>query len=167
MNNTYEVAGKIHTVRVETEGDAVRVAVDQGELLEIRGLWVVGGVIEFESAGKRQRLHVARSGQTRLVANGSDVYELRVVERGSEGRRTSETGAQAGGSLEAAMPGLVIAVAVKDGDIVTKGQTLVILEAMKMELRVQAPHAGRVVRVLVKTGDVVERGQQLVEVAAA
>ena len=64
------------------------------------------------------------------------------------------------------MPGQVISVAVKDGDLVTKGQTLVVLEAMKMELRVQAPYAGRVQHVLVKTGQVVERGQQLVEVMA-
>ena len=94
---------------------------------------------------------------------GPDVYELHVAERGSGPRgRAFPVVRQAG--LEATMPGQVISVGIKEGDVVTKGQTLVILEAMKMELRVQAPYAGRVQRVLVKTGQVVERGQQLIEV---
>jgi methylmalonyl-CoA carboxyltransferase 1.3S subunit len=53
---------------------------------------------------------------------------------------------------------------VSEGDTVERGQTLVILEAMKMELRVTAPEAGRVKRLLVQMGDVVERGQALVEI---
>ena len=61
------------------------------------------------------------------------------------------------------MPGQVVSVDVQAGDTVAKGQTLVILEAMKMEVRVQAPYAGRIRRVNVQTGQVVERGQQLVE----
>jgi biotin carboxyl carrier protein len=167
MNFTYDVAGKIHTVRIDkVRSDAIRVSIDQGEPLEVRGIHSTPGTIEFEVSGMRRRLHVARSGETRFVANGSDVYELHAAERGSDSKRTSVSGGQAGSGLEAAMPGQVISVAVMDGDVVTKGQTLVILEAMKMELRVQAPYAGRVQRVLVKTGQVVERGQQLVEIAA-
>jgi len=166
MNYTYQVAGKIYTVRIDKDGDAIRVSIDHGETQEVRGVHTTPGAIEFDVSGVRRRMHVARSGQKRFVANGSDVYELHVAERGSDHRRADVPGGQAGSGLEAAMPGQVISVAVKDGDVVTKGQTLVILEAMKMELRVRAPHAGRVQRVLVKTGQVVERGQQLVEVAA-
>ena len=166
MNYTYEVAGKMHTVRVDKDGDTVRVSINQGEPLEVRGVHTSPGTIEFEVARMRRRLHVALSGKTRFVAYGSEVYELHVAERGSDAKRSSVSGDEAGSGLEAAMPGQVIAVEVKDGDMVTKGQTLVILEAMKMELRVQAPTAGRVQRVLVKTGQVVERGQRLVEVAA-
>jgi acetyl-CoA carboxylase biotin carboxylase subunit len=72
---------------------------------------------------------------------------------------------RAGGhdSLEAAMPGQVRAVLVNEGDSVEKGQVLALLEAMKMEIRVAAPHAGRVVKVLITSGQVVERGQMLFE----
>jgi biotin carboxyl carrier protein len=64
------------------------------------------------------------------------------------------------------MPGQVIAVPVAAGDAVSRGQTLIVLEAMKMELRVAAPHDGTVEKVLVSVGEVVERGQPLAEVAA-
>jgi biotin carboxyl carrier protein len=57
-------------------------------------------------------------------------------------------------------------VLVAEGDTVQRGQTLVILEAMKMEIRVAAPGDGQVRRLLVRQGDVVERGQRLVEIEA-
>ena len=67
--------------------------------------------------------------------------------------------------LEAAMPGLVRGVLVKAGDSVERGQALVLLEAMKMEIRVSAPHAGKVAKVLVAPGETVDRGQRLIELS--
>ena len=166
MTYTYSIAGKTHTVRVEKDGDVVRVTVDQGEPRELRDVRVQPGTVEFESGGKRHTLLVAPQGTLRLVARGSDVHELRVDAPGSVRARAGERAADAGG-LAAAMPGQVIAVAVKEGDAVTKGQTLVVLEAMKMEYRVQAPRDGQVAQVLVQLGQVVERGQELVELVAA
>jgi biotin carboxyl carrier protein len=61
------------------------------------------------------------------------------------------------------MPGRVLDVLVAEGDSVQKGDTLVLLEAMKMELRVQAPVDGQIACVLCAAGQVVERGQLLVE----
>ena len=74
-----------------------------------------------------------------------------------------QVGAHAG-DLTASMPGQVIDVLVAEGDPVEKGQTLILLEAMKMEMRMKAPYNGTVRRVLCKIGDAVERGQLLVEV---
>jgi biotin carboxyl carrier protein len=62
------------------------------------------------------------------------------------------------------MPGQVRAVNVSEGDSVTKGQTLLLLEAMKMEIRVQAPSDGIVKKLFVKQGQTVEREQILIEV---
>ena len=61
------------------------------------------------------------------------------------------------------MPGTVLEVLVSPGDVVSAGQVLVLLEAMKMELAVPAPAAGTVTAVLVAAGDLVARGQALVE----
>ena len=55
------------------------------------------------------------------------------------------------------MPGRVLDVLVAEGNSVQKGDTLVLLEAMKMELRIQAPSDGRVARVLCAAGQVVLR----------
>lgn len=71
---------------------------------------------------------------------------------------------RAAGSLAASMPGQVIAVAVTPGQQVSRGQTLVVLEAMKMEQRITAPEEGIVAALHCRLGDVVERGQVLVEI---
>jgi pyruvate carboxylase subunit B len=60
------------------------------------------------------------------------------------------------------MPGTVIAVKVSTGDPVERGQTLVVVEAMKMELEVKAAAAGTVSAVLCTTGESVKKGQPLV-----
>jgi biotin carboxyl carrier protein len=65
------------------------------------------------------------------------------------------------------MPALVRAVAVQAGDRVERGATLVVLEAMKMEIRVTAPQASVVTRVRCREGEQVERGQVLVEIHPA
>jgi acetyl/propionyl-CoA carboxylase alpha subunit len=61
------------------------------------------------------------------------------------------------------MPGTVLAVAVARGDLVDARQTLVVLEAMKLEHAVAAPFAGTVVAVDVAVGDTVAAGTRLVE----
>jgi propionyl-CoA carboxylase alpha chain len=66
------------------------------------------------------------------------------------------------GSLVAPMPGKVVSVAVKAGDEVKKGQTLVVLEAMKMEHQIGSPDDGVVKEVRVSAGEQLERGAVLV-----
>jgi biotin carboxyl carrier protein len=54
---------------------------------------------------------------------------------------------------------------VKPGDVVTEGQALLIIEAMKMETAIAAPQAGTVKAVLVAAGDSVRETQTLIEFA--
>ena len=68
------------------------------------------------------------------------------------------------GTTVAPLPGLVLEVKVKEGDTVEAGQTVVLMEAMKMENAVQAPHNGTVRKVFVSDGDSVGEGEALVEI---
>jgi biotin carboxyl carrier protein len=61
------------------------------------------------------------------------------------------------------MPALVRAVQVAEGAAVQPGQTLLLLEAMKMEIRVASPREGIVARLLVRPGQTVAHGQVLAE----
>ena len=66
------------------------------------------------------------------------------------------------GGLTAPMPGKVVEIKIKKGSNIKKGDTLVILEAMKMEHKVLAPDNGKIKEVLIKENDQVENGQTLV-----
>ena len=67
----------------------------------------------------------------------------------------------AGENITSPMPGNILAVNVAAGDMVKKGQVLMILEAMKMENEIMAPHDGKVTAVAVTKGAAVESGALL------
>jgi acetyl-CoA/propionyl-CoA carboxylase, biotin carboxylase, biotin carboxyl carrier protein len=122
----------------------------------------------------------AERGQLELLINGehlaayvsSDNAKRWVTINGRTFVLTKQTGSRksggghhhTAGELTAPMPGQVRAVNISEGDDVTKGQTLFVLEAMKMEIRIQSPQDGTVNRLLVKQGQTVEREQILVEI---
>ena len=67
-------------------------------------------------------------------------------------RFTDPADAVASGSLLAPMPGTVVRLAVAEGDVVEAGQSVLVLEAMKMQHTVTAPQAGTVTRISVQGG---------------
>ena len=66
--------------------------------------------------------------------------------------------------LKAPMPGLVIAIPVAEGQMIEKGDVLLILDSMKMQNELKSPRAGKVSRVRVAAGDRVEQKQTLLSV---
>lgn len=70
-----------------------------------------------------------------------------------------------GETVSAPMPGNIIRIDVKEGDKVTSGQVLVILEAMKMENEIVAPKDGTVAQIVTSKGAVVETGSPLIVIA--
>jgi biotin carboxyl carrier protein len=87
-----------------------------------------------------------------------------VLTKSSDARKSRQGHHHAAGELTAPMPGQVRALNVSEGDHVTKGQTLLLLEAMKMEIRIQSPRDGVVKKLFVQQGQTVEREQVLIEV---
>lgn len=161
----YQTGESICTIVVEELGDSYRVLVGE------RGYTVAARPgpahqLALDVDGQRLRAFVAQSVNksfVHLAATGS-VWTL---ERAATRRARPGVQAAASGALVAVMPGRVLDVLVAEGDRVRKGDTLVLLEAMKMELRIPAPADGVVARIHCAAGEVVEKGQQLVEVVDA
>ena len=74
--------------------------------------------------------------------------------------------ASSGGTLTAPMPGKVVKLLVKEGDSVTEGQPLLIMEAMKMQNELRATSAGKVFKITVQEGATVETGGTLMILVA-
>jgi 3-methylcrotonyl-CoA carboxylase alpha subunit len=161
----YQYEGDAYSVNLERRQNGSYTAViDRGDLpgrsytLQAQPLKDGGWLLTLD---ERQIVaHVAVQGDSCFVHVGGQHYTLIVPDARSPRRRSSA----GGGDLTAQMPGQVTEVLVGEGDTVERGQTLVILEAMKMEIRVSAPGDGVVKRLLVRAGDVVERGQLLAEI---
>jgi biotin carboxyl carrier protein len=138
-----------------TLDDSGKVSIDGRAAIPTR---VVGpGELRVGSDSGR-RAWVSVTGETRWVFVDGEVFEL---EAQRTGRR--RTAAEARGALSAPMPATVVRVDTAAGDRVRKGDALIILEAMKMELPVRAPADGIVVAVHCKPGDLVKAGAPLVE----
>ncbi len=105
--------------------------------------------------------HISTDGTKRWVTVNGQTF---VLTKATGATRRGGHAHHAAGELTAPMPGLVRAVQVTEGESVEKGQTLLILEAMKMEIKVAAPQAGQVKSLKVKPGQTVERDQILAEI---
>lgn len=68
-------------------------------------------------------------------------------------------------AIKAPLPGTILSIAVKEGDTVTKGQTLMVMEAMKMENSIMAEADGTVAAIKVSAGQSVLQDDDLVEIA--
>jgi biotin carboxyl carrier protein len=99
-----------------------------------------------------------------LELHGTRV-EAEVIDERTRHIRSLTATRSSGGmpQLKAPMPGLVVRVLVEPGQLVTTGEGLVVLEAMKMENELRATGAAVVARVGVAPGQAVEKGQVLVE----
>lgn len=93
------------------------------------------------------------------------------AEAAATGQGTASTGAaktpQGGNArkITAPLPGVIIEISVKEGDSVTAGQKVAILEAMKMENEIQAETSGTVTKIHVSKGDSVSDGAPIVTIA--
>lgn len=100
----------------------------------------------------------ARDGDVVWVSIEGELFALHVDDRGVASSPT-----RARDSLAAPMPATVVRVATAPGARVARGDTLVVLEAMKMELAVRAPADGVVTAVHCKEGELVQPGVALVD----
>ncbi len=154
---TFEIGDQSHLVAYRPAGGGFDVWVDGNEAIRATLVSRNDDTIVADIDGLRSSFSVVRSGLTWHVQGPAGAIEFtqqpRFPEVGSEGVAGGQT---------APMPGAIQVVAVEVGETVTEGQTLVVMEAMKMEHTIAAPSASVVTEVRCAVGDQVENGQVLV-----
>lgn len=154
----WRIGGRARTRLELQDADDVRIDVLVGVGADGLDVAVVGddgaGTVDRPSVGAR----TATDGPWTWVHDAGGTWSWRDVPEAASGE-----GAVAGG-LHAQLPGVVLAVRAAVGDSVTAGQSLLVMESMKMELDVVAPCDGTVTALDVAVGDHVARGQVLAAV---
>jgi biotin carboxyl carrier protein len=128
----------------------------------VRASRVSEGFYHLRIDGKATRALVLRQAQTKEVFLNGQVY--RVTDEGQTPTRSRRSHQESAGHVTPPMPAIVVRILVKEGDLVARGQGLIVVSAMKMETTLAAPKAGRVVRVLTTLNAKVAPGDRLVEI---
>jgi propionyl-CoA carboxylase alpha chain len=153
---TYSCDGHDVDVRYLLRGDQVQAWVDGTPITGLRLRSATDEEVDLDVDGIRRRLRVHQVGDHVFVDSALGASRLL-----STPRFPPIASAQAAGSLLAPMPGTVVRVAVEQGQQVSAGAVVVVLEAMKMEHTVHAPHDGTVTEVTVTVGSTVDVGHML------
>jgi biotin carboxyl carrier protein len=117
--------------------------------------------------GKSHEAYVSESDEGWQVLLRGRLYPVKVQDEREKRLKAAAGGGVAESGefhLKAPMPGLVVAVPVKEGQQVKKGQVLVILESMKMQNELKSPRDGTVARIRIRAGESVEQKQPLLSV---
>jgi pyruvate carboxylase subunit B len=119
---------------------------------------------EFTVTVNGQKYHVKSDANSGTVLVNGEIYDVDIQEgcEGATPTASSSAASSSGVEVKAGLPGAIFKVLVNVGDRVSKGQPVIIIEAMKMEIEVAAPQEGVVSAIKVKQGDTVVNGQLLV-----
>jgi 3-methylcrotonyl-CoA carboxylase alpha subunit len=152
--------GLSHAVRAHYRGDAFQLDLADGSVAATAAGDSAGGLsLSLDGIVSKVRI-VRRGDELTLFADGAS---HRLVPRDPLALQAEEE--RAGGRLTAPMPGRIIQVLAAARAMVRRGETLLVLEAMKMEHSVTAPADGIVERVNYAVGDLVEEGAELLVLA--
>ncbi|HZZ47530.1 MAG TPA: acetyl/propionyl/methylcrotonyl-CoA carboxylase subunit alpha [Pseudonocardia sp.] len=150
----FELAGRDPVdVKVRGRAEAAQVSVGDGEPVACALALDNGGEtpeLVLSYAGATQRYHAATGDGQRWLGRRGRTWAL--AETGLLAAARSDVSGGVGGTLRSPMPGTVLSVSVSDGDKVSKGQALLVIEAMKMEHTIAAPADGVVSDLVVREG---------------
>src|SRR5260221_7917593 len=141
---------------------------------DAKGQLSLGGCFSLLIAGRCYEIFDGRvkkpgedSKQTCEIQFAGQLFEVQVEDEREKALAGAVASAHAAGEarVRAPMPGLVIGVPLEVGASVSRGQTVVVLEAMKMENDLASPKAGMIKEVKVNTGQTVNQGDVLVVIS--
>jgi len=166
MDVRLRIGDRTRGARVARQGDRLAIRLDGGAAVDVAARRLADGTWHLAIQGEDGAARVLRAAgfadrSTRqLWLDGRTLAYERVLD-------TAARRADAGAGLSAAIPAVVLELRVAAGDAVAEGDTLLLLESMKMVMPIVAPHGGVVTAVNCRAGEHVAPGTPLVVLSAA
>lgn len=158
VGDSHEIDAEV----ISRDGSTIGVRIGERELaVEFTPNADGGGILALD--GRRFPVYSTRRKESIFVSVGPASFEFKPAEASARRRARGLAAAE----IVAPMPGKVLKVMVRDGNLVEAGQPLVVIEAMKMETTLAAESAALVKRVRVAEGDSVDHGAVLIELSPA
>jgi acetyl/propionyl-CoA carboxylase alpha subunit len=154
MHHAFKLGDAEHNVEISRSASAYRLHLgDQSVVIDLKTgadgrAWLTLGERHVEVV-------IATRGDDVFVHLDGEAYQLRYQH--PLNRLAAQAGGSADDAIRAPMPGSIVAVQVKTGDSVTKGQTLLVMESMKMETTILAPRDGVIETVTYDKGQTFDR----------
>ena len=137
----------------------------RGNKYDVELLNLEDNIAEIEVNGSKYEIEIER--EVKTTKTPKLVRQRAVPSSESDTAKTSKPSEKKGaGNIKAPLPGTILEVFVKEGDMVKSGDKLLIMEAMKMENNISADKEGKIISVKVKQGDSVMEGDVLVEIGS-
>jgi len=153
----FHAGGAVYPVTVGRDGAAWQFGIGD-RIRRASASRAADGVLAMTLDDTRMHIRVTHDGETLSVRHGGKTFRFTLPDPMAHAEAEDESG----GRLIAPLPGQVTQVLANQGEAVTRGQVLVVLEAMKTVFRLTAPADGVIERVACRAGESVQEGQLLV-----
>jgi biotin carboxyl carrier protein len=155
-----ELDGKLHSVELAHTGQCGRWTFD-GRMVDADAVEVSPGIYSILIDGKSFEGRVESKSDSELLITVAGRQFIAAIRNSRRWKRNHGAGAEAEGpqQVKSPMPGKIVLVLVKIGDVVDAGQGIAVVEAMKMQNEIRSPKSGTIERLLVAAGQTVNAGE--------
>ena len=160
MTYIFKLGNKTYKVDFEEKEGLSLFSID-GEQKEIEFLRIDENTYSILVDNESITVGIFRDGKKIQVFHGGDLHEIEAV----SGREVSQVGVEGSLNITAPMHSRIVKILKKQGDKVEVGESVVIVEAMKMESELKASASGSIKEIRVKEGDTVEKDSVLVSLS--
>ncbi len=151
---------------IDQDGNILKVEVD-GKIYEVDLLHTSDGTFSILEGGNSYNIELVPGSQQKKYTAHTlyDTYDITIIDAESRylNNRNPNGAASKSKTISSPMPGKVVRIMVKEGDIIKEGETAIVISAMKMESEYKAPANGMVKKINVAEGEVVQSDQILIE----
>ena len=163
MDYDFLVNGKPFNVSLEKKDDRYLASIGEKKI-EVRAERISENTISLEMDGRVFTVHGAEvDGKHYIALRGYHIVVEDAGRTSAEKKVEDDTSEESDGTITTPMPGNIVKVLVSEDQTVEKGESLVIVESMKMENVLSAPASGVVKKIHVSAGDQTQFGQVLIE----